>query len=264
MPLSRDAALEKLNRQIVRAEELRAARRFSTEFKKWQRDTEVAIEHIFGADTRHTEDFTSIRYSLMAWTNLTPDYQFQKVYVSGLESAVAVLESFVDEIHEYGESDTDGQRPHPISRLELLFDRFHFVARQLRERHDGRSTLEVEDEYDVQDLMHALLRLDFDDIRREEWTPSYAGGASRIDFLLKDHDIVIEVKKTRKGLGAREVGDQLLLDIGRYGEHPNVGRLECFVYDPEGRIGNPRGLEADLSGAHGGIDVHVVVAPRAR
>ena len=26
----------------------------------------------------------------------------------------------------------------------------------------------------------------FDDIRPEEYTPSYAGGSSRIDFLLKD------------------------------------------------------------------------------
>lgn len=43
----------------------------------------------------------------------------------------------------------------------------------------------LEDEYDVQDLPHALLLLYFDDVRAEEWTPSYAGKSARMDFLLK-------------------------------------------------------------------------------
>ena len=49
----------------------------------------------------------------------------------------------------------------------------------------------------------------FDDIRREEYTPSYAGGSARMDFLLKSHDIVIEVKKTRKELRDKDIGKQL-------------------------------------------------------
>ena len=62
-----------------------------------------------------------------------------------------------------------------------VFTRFHKVARQLRTRHSNRVTIEVNDEYDVQDLLHAVLLLFFDDVRKEEWTPSYAGGASRQD-----------------------------------------------------------------------------------
>ena len=45
-------------------------------------------------------------------------------------------------------------------------------------------------------LLHALLLLYFDDIRAEEWTPSYAGKSARMDFLLKNEGVVIEVKKT--------------------------------------------------------------------
>ncbi len=89
--------------------------------------------------------------------------------------------------------------------------------------------------------------IDFDDIRPEEWTPSYAGGSARMDFLLKNEKLVIEVKKTRKGLNAKEVGDQLIIDIRRYQAHPDCQSLVCFVYDPEGRIGNPRGVEMDLN-----------------
>ena len=70
-------------------------------------------------------------------------------------------------------------------KIEIILARFHQVVRQLLQRHDNRPTLDINDEYDMQDLLHALLWLFFDDIRAEEWTPSYAGGASRADFLLK-------------------------------------------------------------------------------
>ncbi len=83
---------------------------------------------------------------------------------------------------------------HGVEEVLRVCEKFHDVARQLRQRHEERNTLEVEDEYDAQDLLHALLRLFFNDIRAEEWTPSYAGGSSRMDFLLKRERIVVEVK----------------------------------------------------------------------
>jgi hypothetical protein len=145
--------------------------------------------------------------------------------------------------------------------LERLCSRFHLVARQLRSRHSNRDTFHVEDEYDVQDLLHALLTLEHDDIRPEEWTPSYAE-SPRMDFLLKLEQIVIEAKKTRSGLGAKELGEQLRVDIQKYKRHPDCRMLVCFVYDPEGRIANPRGIENDLSGDKDGLAVRVIIAPK--
>ena len=127
-----------------------------------------------------------------------------------------------------------------------LFEKFHLVARHFRNRHNRRETLTIKDEYDVQDLVHALLRLSFDDVRAEEYVPSYAGSASRVDFLLKKERTLIEIKKTRSNLRDKELGDQLILDIAKYKLHPDCDRLVCFVYDPEGLIDNPRGLELDL------------------
>jgi hypothetical protein len=149
-----------------------------------------------------------------------------------------------------------------LAFLERICSRFHLIVRQLRNRHDKRTTLDVNDEYDVQDLMYALLRINFDDIRPEEWTPSYAGGSSRMDFLLKNENIVIETKKTRPKLSSKELGAELLVDISRYREHPNCKTLFCFVYDPEGRIPSPEGLERDLGRTDEGFTVKVLVAPK--
>jgi hypothetical protein len=154
-----------------------------------------------------------------------------------------------------------GTLPQRTNAIELLCSRFHEIAKQLRKRHDERPTLDVINEYDVQDLLHALLRIFFDDIRPEEWTPSYAGKSSRMDFVLPTEEVVVEVKMTRPGLGTKELGDQLITDITRYRTHASCKRLICFVYDPEGRVANPRGIERDLSGDRGDLEIIVIIAP---
>lgn len=146
--------------------------------------------------------------------------------------------------------------------IQLLCERFHQVARQLRARHAGRYTLDVRDEYDVQDLIHGLLRIFFDDVRPEEWTPNFAGASARMDFLVPEVRTVLETKKTREGLGAKEIGEQLIIDIAKYKEHPKCKRLICLVYDPDGRITNARGLETDLTKKHGELEVQVLIVPR--
>jgi REase_DpnII-MboI len=152
--------------------------------------------------------------------------------------------------------------PQKTDAVLLLCSRFHGVVRQLRQRHDSRPTIDVADEYDAQDLLHALLRVFFDDVRAEEWTGSYAGKASRIDFLIPLELLGVEVKMARKGLGAKELGDELIIDIARYKKHPDCRRLLCFVYDPDGRVLNPGGIERDLSGMKDGFEVQVMIAPR--
>lgn len=129
----------------------------------------------------------------------------------------------------------------------FICKRFHLAAKQLQQRQRAKAPFEISDEYDVQDLLHALLRLHFDDVRPEEWTPSCAGKSSRMDFLLKQERIVIETKLTREKLGTAEVSDELIIDVAHYKEHPDCSMLVCLVYDPDGRIKNPRGFEVDIA-----------------
>jgi hypothetical protein len=149
-----------------------------------------------------------------------------------------------------------------VAIVSSILGRFPLFARQCEDRHNNRAPFLVTDEYDVQDLLHAILKLHFDDVRPEEWTPSYAGNSSRTDFLLKKEQIVIEVKMTRKGLDQKELANQLIIDKARYKTHPDCKTLVCFVYDPDGKCHNPSGLEADLADEVGTPKVIVVVAPK--
>ena len=150
----------------------------------------------------------------------------------------------------------------PLEFVKHLCTRFHAVARQLRLRKEYRATLDVEDELDIQDLIHALLRLQFDDVETDEWTPNYAEGMRRMTFLLNHGRLAIVVKKTRAGLNTKELGDQLEIDAARYNARNRCATLLCFIYDPEGRIGNPRGLEADLTSVSDQFTVDVIVTPK--
>lgn len=146
--------------------------------------------------------------------------------------------------------------------IERLCARFHRVARQLQSRHDHRATLHVADEYDLRDLLHALLTLEFDDIRPEVWTPEYAGGAVRLDFLLKLEQVVIVARLAGGDLVTGELPAQLSGDIEHYHQHPDCRTLVCFVYDPDGRFTNPRPIERELSGDRAGLTVRVIIAPK--
>ncbi|WP_271025517.1 hypothetical protein [Rhizobium sp. RCAM05973] len=203
-------------------------------FITWRRDTEVAIEKIFGESSKQVRIFTDIKF----YPDVHPTSPKLKaeIFVNGLVMAEAILSSLIREAEVYLVDSDNIEKASILNIIEGICLKFHRVAQQISQRHGGRSTILIEDEYDVQDMMHAILRLHFDDIRPEEWAPSYAGGSSRMDFLLKDERVVIETKKTRRGLTSKTVGEELLIDIARYDRHPDCDFLVCFVYDPEGRV----------------------------
>ncbi len=146
--------------------------------------------------------------------------------------------------------------------LRRICARFHLVARQLRLRKEYRPTLEINDEVDLQDLFYALLRLQFDEVGTEDWSPAYTYGARRTSYLLDWEKTVVVVKQTRSGLTTKDLAEQIAADKTHYSARPNGAMLVCFIYDPDGRVGNPRGLEADLTSADSTYNVEVIVAPK--
>lgn len=149
-----------------------------------------------------------------------------------------------------------------FEKIIILCRRFPLFANTMRARQKGRNPFIVSDEYDVQDLLHAILRLHYDDVRPEEYSPSYAGKHSRVDFFLPRERMIIEAKMTRKGLGQKEVIDQLLIDVGRYSKVERVDNLVCIIYDPERYCTNPKAIEDDVENSGGRLKVRVVVCPQ--
>jgi len=262
-----------LNSQIEKGIELLAKPFISQEdLERWEYVTRDFLVKTFGHPNARIDRFDIPRHTVPPGTGMT-ESGWEDLRRKNLSSKLKVLQSYVEILE--GELLTEetqpeaqavtahASEPDSITELRRIFSRFHLISRRLRIRHAGRSTIEIHDEYDVQDLLHGLLTLYFDDVRPEEWVPSYAGCSSRMDFLLKQEKVVVEVKMTRKGLGGKQVADQLIVDIARYYKgHPDCERLVCFVYDPDGRITNPTAIENDLSKRDGKPDVDVIIVPK--
>ena len=84
----------------------------------------------------------------------------------------------------------------------------------------------------MQDLLRVVLRLHFDDVRPEEWNPSYGGVRSRSDLLLKPERLVIETKMTRKNLSQRELVHQLIRTKRNTDGIPTVARSSASYMTP--------------------------------
>jgi hypothetical protein len=262
-----DRGIAKLKRRIEAVESLDRSRYNDQEVYDATSGISDSVLEIFGPDSpeynRH--QYYSIKHG--SDYGGMPEEESQRNFEAGIPRTVTMLWGLIAKLEEkrtdIGPSPTTTETPPtPIELIQRLFDRFTLVARQLQRRHDSRPTIEMADEYDVQNLLHALLTIYFDDIRPEEWTPSYGGSSARMDFLLKSEGIVIELKKTRPGLKSKEVGSQLIIDIAHYDSHPDCQHLLCFVFDPDGLVANPRGLEADLSKDKGTLDVQVYIRPK--
>lgn len=271
-------SLDEINRGIAklkrRLEEIKKLDPANTQYDDPAVDTtesniRASILEIFGENSQeyrnhgyHSIDYGPPRIGMS-------DAENQQNFAAGWPRSIALLEGLVARLEEKClDLETTEKLPTlapsqtPIEQVKQLCLKFHAVARQILHRYKDRSTLEIKDEYDVQDLFHALLRIWFDDIRKEEWTPSYAGCSSRVDFLLKQERLVVEVKKARHGLGAKELGEELIVDIARYKVHPDCVRLLCLIYDPDSLIRNPKGLEIDLSKTHESLPVDVFIVPK--
>jgi len=254
------AGLDMASAPIGSTAELETTRRW---FYTWDEGNAAMLRSLLTTD-KIAEDYSHEFFIAVVGATTTLAKEAEDLR-DDIRSKVRKLEGVIEQLKFIPENVPPRPTAQPATALDLVQNmlvRFDRVVRRLRQRRSGRVTFVIEDEYDVQDLLGALLRIDFDDVRPEEWTPSYAGRASRMDYLLADHNVVIETKMTRRGLSEGELGDELTVDIARYRAHPEAKTLICFVYDPDGHIGNPAGLRKDLEAlGSGDLRVVVVISP---
>lgn len=115
--MDKSASIAKLKRQ---ASEVGQLARADASFKQWQRNTELAIEHIFGTTTRHLNDFKSVDFTPSAYSMNNPEPAFVAAFNRGKESARAVLASMIEEIDEYWPEHAESElKPGLLARQKL-------------------------------------------------------------------------------------------------------------------------------------------------
>jgi len=107
--MEKQKVIAKLQECIEALRSLSVSKASDPEFKKWRRDTEVAIEHMFGTDMRHIRDFRGISFTPSAFSMMNPKPTFLRAFANGRADAEALLQSMIEEVDEYwSESGDDG------------------------------------------------------------------------------------------------------------------------------------------------------------
>ena len=109
-------ARNRLSKSLAQIPELQQLNTDTEDFKKWSRNTRIAISYTFGDESPQVEEFKQIsffpRYVL---SNDGSDYVY--AYRDGLVRAKVLLESMLDEIEEYWEDDNS---PLPASSMQEI------------------------------------------------------------------------------------------------------------------------------------------------
>jgi hypothetical protein len=134
----------------------------------------------------------------------------------------------------------------PLAGLENLLRRLPVTIRRLRTRHADRPPFRVRDEHDLEDLLRAVLPLQFDEVRSESRTPSYDLG-TRTDFRLGHEGgelpLALTCKMVKEAGAEEKLLGQWREDVAYYQRQRGCNTLVGFVYDPEMRLREPRRLE---------------------
>ena len=122
---------------------------------------------------------------------------------------------------------------------------------------------EVTNETSLQELLYKYLRTSFPSCIKEEAVPSAIGANARIDFLLKDEEIGIEVKSiTRVKFTDKQLGAEIAEDIIKYQKHPSCKILYFYIYDPNYKIVNRHQIITDFENkSKDGFQINVMIKP---
>jgi REase_DpnII-MboI len=151
-----------------------------------------------------------------------------------------------------------------VAMVEQICKRLPHSARVLALRsRKGKIPFEVADEYDVQDLLHAVLRAYLKYSVQEDPLPKVAGAkSSRIDVSIEELGILIEVKYVRGPADQKRIFEEYSQDLLLYAEWAHLKTLIYLIYNSDD-LKDPEAFEK-LSAAQeiGGkrFDVRVVLA----
>lgn len=236
--------LDRLEIYIEEIKELIKIKYWSQKFFDWKENTENILTNIFWDYSEKLEIFKLIKFEFWDDFWVLDEIKHEK-YIKWLLEAEKILKKYYSEIKNLNQEN--------IQILENIFDKFTDVAKLLEIKF-----WKIDNEKDLQVLLHALLKLHFNDIRPEERNPSYGWKSSKSDFLLKNEKILIETKKTRDKLKDKEVWEEIILDISKYKWNSDCKILICFIYDPDWLIINPNWLRKDLEDTKD-LDVRVYI-----
>lgn len=138
------------------------------------------------------------------------------------------------------------------------------IQKIIKGRRKDHPEFKIQDEYDVQDILYVILKAVFRNLRDEDPIPKVGAKSTKIDLIIREEKILIEVKMIKaKDLNEVHFIEELKVDFESYHECKWLDKLFCFVYDPYKKtrdISNFTDLNGERVKGEHRFDVEVIVA----
>jgi hypothetical protein len=125
------------------------------------------------------------------------------------------------------------QTPDELVRV-VLTNFSNPIQKIIKGRRSGHQCFEINDEYDVQDILYVMLKSIFPNLRDEDAIPKVGGKSTKIDLILREQNILVEAKMIKaKDQNETHFIEELKVDFESYHQCQWLKKLFCFVYDPQ-------------------------------
>ncbi len=147
---------------------------------------------------------------------------------------------------------------------DILKNFSNAIQKIIKNRRKGHPDFQIEDEYDVQDILYVILKSIFPTLRDEDPIPKVGAKSTKIDLIIREEKILIEVKMIKvKDANEMHFIEELKVDFESYHECQWLNKLFCFVYDPYRKtrdIENFRDLNGDRKKGEHIFNVELILA----
>ena len=115
-------------------------------------------------------------------------------------------------------------------------------------------SIAIQNEYDVQHILYALLKPLFPEARTE--VPEDTGFSMvRTDIWIKELSAVIEIKCSRDSMTVKKLTEEIAADMVHY----QAGHIFFFLYDKNKIIDNPYALKTTYQKMMDGKHIHIII-----
>lgn len=176
----------------------------------------------------------------------------QQTYLSNVKTAKNYLLSLQSELNfiisQKKESVSKDNNFKTVDHILDLLQRFHLGANHLeKHRRVNHDPFVVNDEFDVQDLLFSILLVNFPDVEIEDPAKKIAGVSSRLDVVIRNLKLIIEIKCFKKGNNWATMFKDINHKIQTYSQNENYDQMIIFIYNPDSALVNPDKIQKDIT-----------------
>lgn len=161
---------------------------------------------------------------------------------------VSDLRESVSAYRDFEEKHTSPTHTSSVATVVQILERFnHAVNRLSRRKRNKERLFTIHDEYDLQDLLYAMMKPLIPDLKDEVPIEGVASDG-RLDLASQDLKLIVELKRTRSAEHGKTVLAECRDRLVKYAAWPFLEKMVFFIFDPDNHIDDPDIVEAQLRG----------------